>query len=154
MNRKLYIYAVVPCFTLLSCLPALSVVLGAMFGSVIGWLLILFAWGLVWMRLYSNASLRPEFSTLAILPLACFLLLYSADASIKEVWTGPTWQNLYSLLWIFAALVGCASMRLSATEKKQLKQKDLVGPVMMALCAVYAFFTWLTSYNQLFITTP
>ena len=75
MKRLNFIYSAVPLFVLLSCGPLLTGLLGttAVMLAVV-FLFIVFAWGVVWMRLYTGGRLRPEFGILSVLPHSIYYL--------------------------------------------------------------------------------
>ncbi|MBR5213642.1 MAG: hypothetical protein IKV92_05200 [Akkermansia sp.] len=140
MNRLKYLYWLTPLMILLSCGRPLTDLLGA------GWLMaaiiipfILLTWGIVWLRLYSTAVLRPEFAVLSILPQSIYFV---AKGTGTELLHEPVWQNLYVICWIAFAMVIILSLKPKhKQDKNQPLSKDLIFGMMSILTVVYAFTT-------------
>ena len=140
MNRLKYLYWLTPLMILLSCGRTLTDLLGA------GWLMaaiiipfILLTWGIVWLRLYSTAVLRPEFAVLSILPQSIYFV---AKGTGTELLHEPVWQNFYVICWIAFAMVIILSLKPKhKQDKNQTLSKDLIFGMMSILTVVYAFTT-------------
>ncbi len=100
---------------------------------------ILLTWGIVWLRLYSTAVLRPEFAVLSILPQSIYFV---AKGTGTELLHEPVWQNLYVICWIAFAMVIILSLKPKhKQDKNQPLSKDLIFGMMSILTVVYAFTT-------------
>ncbi|MBR5887388.1 MAG: hypothetical protein IKZ07_04170 [Akkermansia sp.] len=149
MKRTDYIYWGVPLFVLLSCGSLLTGLLGTgllMLGVV--FTLIVIAWGVVWMRLYSGGRLRPEFAILTVLPHSAYYLATYFDS---KVFTDASWQNVYGFSWL--AFVGVILISLrpgKADEKRERVKKDSIFILMAILTIAYAWSTMAAFANQLF----
>lgn len=140
MNRLKYLYWLTPLMILLSCGRMLTGVLGTGWQmAVVVAPLILLTWGIVWLRLYSTGTLRPEFAILSILPQSIY---FAAKGTGTELLYQPVWQNLYVISWVAFAFVIIISLKPNhKQDKKQPLSKDLIFGMMSILTVVYAFTT-------------
>lgn len=147
MPRRTYIYLALPLFVLLSCGQMLEAWLGATGALLVATLLILLAWGVVWLRFYSM-KYRPEFAVLSVLPQGIyFVSRYAGTHCFEE---SPALQNLYALTWLGFAGVSIMSMRSSSAEKGALPaRKDPVFLLMAPLILLYSASTFTQYYSTL-----
>ncbi|MBR5894370.1 MAG: hypothetical protein IKZ13_02365 [Akkermansia sp.] len=149
MKRLNYIYRAVPLFVLLSCGPMLTGLLGTS-GLMLAvvFLLILIAWGVVWVRLYTGGRLRPEFAILSVLPHSVYYLCRFFESSVL---TDKIWQNIYGFTWLAFIFVMLISLRPGkADEKRERVSRDRVFILMAILTVVYAWSTMASFASQLF----
>lgn len=145
MNRRRYIYWATPLFVLLGCGAVLTAQLGSTAALVIGSIVAVVAWGVVWLRLYSMKRLRPEFAVLSVLPYVIYYVNppLSGDVSM--------WQNLYALSWIASAAVLIASVRPTPEDTQgsvpRLTQDPLFLLMTPLIClhSAGSFFRYYTS---------
>lgn len=148
MTRLTYIYWVLPLFVLLSCGHTLVGLMGAGWALAVAIPLIMLAWGVVWMRLYSTRLLRPEAAALSVLPHSIYFM---AEYSGTSFFTAPAAQNLYALSWLAFAVVIIMSMRLAKTDGKRLRpSKDAVFILMSLVTIAYSFGTMASYALSLF----
>lgn len=149
MKRLNFIYSAVPLFVLLSCGPLLTGLLGAtaIMLSVV-FLLIIIAWGVVWMRLYTGGRLRPEFGILSVLPHSIY---YLSVYTHTKVFTDPTWQNMYGLSWLAFVGVMLIALRPGRPDENHSRMaKDRTFIMMAILTIAYAWSTMASFASQLF----
>ncbi len=147
MNRRLYIYAGVPLFVLLSC----GSVLESIFGSsvlVVSSMLLVVAWGLVWMRLYHRQS-HPEVAVLMILPFAAYYVVHQTGSPVFS--TYPSWANLYALSWIAFMAVGIYSMLPDRSSDGSMPnwRRDPVFLLMVPLIIIFSVSCFVNYYSAL-----
>lgn len=135
-NRFTYICSILPAVFLLNNLPGFF---HGYVSLIVAGALALAVWVLVWLRLYSTKSLRPEFAILTIVPQMAVYSLIQGGSDIINCFNTTTYQYIYTFLWIAAAFVGIRSMKAGAWEKPKGK-KDSVYVMMSILTAVYCFF--------------
>ena len=90
MKRLHFIYYAAPLTVALNTLPGM---LGGIWRVVVTVVLALVLWGVVWVRLFTNKKLRPEFSILSILPPCCYYLMSVLSPEFRNIFTSPGWQN-------------------------------------------------------------
>ncbi|MBQ8480737.1 MAG: hypothetical protein IJ503_10200 [Akkermansia sp.] len=149
MKRLNFIYSAVPLFVLLSCGPLLVGLLGAsaLMLAVVS-LLIIIAWGVVWMRLYTGGRLRPEFGILSVLPHSIY---YLSVYTQTKVFTDPTWQNIYGLSWLAFVGVMLIALRPGRPDENHSRMaKDRTFIMMAILTIAYAWSTMASFASQLF----
>lgn len=149
MNRRTYIYLAVPLFVLLSCGQMFINTLGITWASLLAYVFIIAAWGVVWMRLYSTKLLRPEFAMLTILPHSIYFISKQVDTHIFE--QEPMWQNLYMLTWIAFAWVSIRSIRSTGIDTPRLQpmRKDPIFLLLVPLILLYTVSTFVQYYTAL-----
>ena len=147
MDRRTYIYWATPLFVLLSCGPMLESLLGPLGALIVAGVLIVIAWGVVWLRLYKSQRLRPECAVLTILPHSLYFI--DCQASTHLFAHSPAWQNLYALTWLGFAGVGIASMRPGMGEVGRPWRQDPVFLLMSALILLYTGSTFIQYYTAL-----
>ncbi len=151
MTRRLYIYWALPLFTLLSCGTTFVYKLGNMPALILGMLLALPAWGLVWVRLYSSGRLRPEFAVLSVLPqLIFFLLMYSGQTGAEGAFAAPMWQNLYFLSSLAAMAVQIVSLLPGPQDERRRPSQDPPFIFLTVLVIANGFFSWVQYASLIF----
>lgn len=147
MNRRTYIYAALPLFLLLGSGDLLVNKAGEVAALCIAILLILLAWGLVWVRLYQTKRLRPEAAVLTILPQGAY---FTACYGQSQLFTSPTWQNLYALSWLaFAAVIIMSLLPSTADRSAKKPSHDGVFILMTIVTLGYTFTTMATYLTTL-----
>ena len=151
MNRRTYIYCAVPLITLLGCGVTFVQLTGAGWALVLGCVLAVVTWALLWARLFDNKKFRPEFALLGILPaLIYFILTYTGQTGDNSPFTAPVWQNIYFLLILAAVAVQIASFCPGSRDEARRPAHD---PVLIFLCVlliINGFFTWVHYASSLF----
>ncbi len=151
MTRRTYIYCAIPLFTLLGCGASFVHMLGSLGALVLGVLLALPAWGLVWSRLYSSGRLRPEFAVLSVLPqLLFFLLAYSGQTGANGAFAAPMWQNLYFLLMLAAMAVQMVSLRPGPQDEQRRPAQDPPFIFLSVLIFANGLISWAQYASYLF----
>lgn len=146
MTRKTYFYCLIVLGTLLNIFSGWCDMLGVTTWLIINALLIVITWGCVWMRLFTSANLRPEFSILTILPTALYLYFRTVGEPLLVYYT-----DLFHLLaWAAAAFILLASIRPTKQEKAALEGPDYMGKMLSILSIVYAIASWASSAYYLF----
>lgn len=173
MKRLTYIYCAAPLALALNNVPQLC---GAwQWQLVCAAALAVGLWAVVWLRLYTNKRLRPEFSLLAVLPQSAFYglrILQQVSPEAAEAFTashdvgavggadGPTslvlatsspfWSNLYFFLWCGACVAGVCAL-LSAPNEEARPAKN--APLFLAMCiltVVFCLAAWAGTTQLLF----
>lgn len=114
----------------------------------VAFLLIIIAWGVVWMRLYTGGRLRPEFGILSVLPHSIY---YLSVYTHTKVFTDPTWQNIYGLSWLAFVGVMLIALRPGRPDENHSRMaKDRTFIMMAILTIAYAWSTMTSFASQLF----
>ncbi|MCI7699419.1 MAG: hypothetical protein MSQ05_08520 [Akkermansia sp.] len=145
MKRLTYIYGAVPLFALLSCAPTAAAAFGVTAMLCLGSLILIAAWGLVWLRMFGMPGKRPEFSILAVLPHGVYLALKTIGAenpAALEPFTANIYQGLYLLIWIASACLLIGTLRPGPEDPAKPASKDPVFIVMCVLIAAYTASGW------------
>ena len=155
MERKTFIYWAAPCFTLLSCIPSLQGLMGAQPCLIVACALGLVAWGLVWMRLFGQERLRPEFAVLSIVPFmvqALYLYLGTGPGSAMAEMSGPAFQNLYFAFWALGAWVAVMALRRAPHELKGADKDapDMMFRIMCPVSIAFYLLCWVSSVPRIF----
>ncbi len=151
MQRRHYIYWAIPLFTLLGCGGAFVQFLGAGMALAVGTVLALAAWGLLWLRLYDNKSLRPEFAVLGVLPqLIFFALTFAGQVGETGAFAAPMWQNLYFVLVLAAIWVQMASLRPGTQDEKRRPAQDPLFIFLSVLVIANGLLSWVQYAPKLF----
>ena len=144
MDRRTYIYWALPLFVLLSCGKLLGTTIGSLGALVVAGILMIVAWGVVWLRLYRSHVLRPEFAILSILPYAIYYIYrYSGSTIMQE---SPVYQNLYALTWLGFVGTVTAGMR---QESIRTIREDNVFLFMAPIILLYTACTFIQYYSQI-----
>ncbi len=151
MKRQTYIYWAIPLFTLLGCGASFVNLLGAMGALLLGSLLVLLTWAVVWMRFYGSGRTRPEFAVLAILPqLLFFVLVAMNETGENAAFAAPAWQNLYFLLFLASMVVQILSLRPGQQDEKKTLAEDPAFIVLILLVLLNGFLSWAQYASHLF----
>ncbi len=151
MPRRLYIYWAVPLFTLLGCGVSFVQFMGTGAALALGTALALAAWGLLWMRLYDNKALRPEFAVLGILPQLCFfVLMFSGQVGESGAFAAPLWQNFYFLLVLASMAVQMTSLRPGSKDEARRPLQDPPFIFLAVLIVANGFLSWVQYASKLF----
>lgn len=135
----------VPAVMLLNAGPTISSFFGASAALIIGAVLALALWMLVWMRLYgmgSRSALRPEFAILAVVPQMVFYGLNVMDPAYAEPYLGAPYQTFYLLLWLAGLWVCLVSLTPSPNEEPQPLGRDAVRLVVSAFLIFSTLSGW------------
>lgn len=150
MKRLTYIYWAAPLTLALNSVPGL---LGNGTAALLAASVLAIAlWGVVWMRLYTNKKLRPEFAILSILPATAGYFVAAMGAEVQELLQTPTWQNMYFFLWVATLFVYLRTLLPAPQEEKRPLRKDPVLLFIGALCTLYLLSSWVSFNNMLFPT--
>ena len=151
MTRRSYIYCAVPLFTLLGCGATFVQLMGATATLIIGTLLALIAWGLLWVRLYDNGKMRPEFSLLGVLPaLTFFVLAFTGNVGEGGAFAAPAWQNIYFLFMLASIAVQIASLCPGSKDEPRRPTQDPPFIFLSVLIIANAFMSWVHEAAYLF----
>ncbi len=151
MNRRTYIYCAVPLFTLLGCGATFVQLVGALPTLIVGSLLAIVGWGLLWARLSDNGKLRPEFSLLGVLPaLIFFALAYTGNAGDASAFTAPVWQNFFFLFMLGSIAVQIASLCPGSKDEPRRPTQDPPFIFLSVLIIANAFMSWVYEAAYLF----
>lgn len=146
MDRRTYIYWATPLFILLSCGPLLEGTLGAVGALAVAAVVAVVAWGVVWLRLYTRARLRPEFAVLSILPHSIYFLERYFHSHLFV--DSPAWQNVYALTWVAFACVCIAGVRCGRGEPpaRLTLGVDSICLLMIPLILIYSVSSFCRYY--------
>lgn len=146
MKRLAYILWACPLATALQTVPMLCC--HPLYRLLAAMALALGLWAVVWVRLYANRRLRPEFAVLAVLPQLWFYGLgYAGDAAAAL--TTPFWQNLYFFAWCATAFVGVRALLLGPSDDKPGGRVDSVLVFMSIITAAFCLSSWLDGASYL-----
>ncbi len=147
MTRKTYFYCLIIIGTFLNISMGIKDDVGEVLWLIINALLIVVAWGCVWMRLFNSGKLRPELSILSILPSALYVYFMSIGKPMLVYYT-----ELFNLVaWAVAALVLVVSIRPTLQEKKKQEGNDYAGTILVVLTLLYSLGGWASSSFSLFL---
>lgn len=174
MKRLTYIYCAAPLALALNNVPQLC---GAwQWQLVCAAALAVGLWAVVWLRLYANKRLRPEFSLLAVLPQAAFYglrVLQQVSPEAAEAFTGsrdmgviggadgptsivlatspsPFWSNLYFFLWCGACVAGICALLAAPNEEQRPVKNDPLLIAMSILTIAFCLAAWAGTSPLLF----
>ncbi len=151
MLRRTYIYWAIPLFTLLGCGTTFTNMLGGTAALILGALLALPAWGLVWARLYASGRLRPEFAILSVLPQFLFFLLnFSGQTGAAGAFSAPMWQNLYFLLMLVSMAIQIVSLLPGPQDEQRRPAQDPSFIFLTILVLANGFLSWVQYAANLF----
>ena len=144
MNRRLYIYLAVPIFVLLGS----GAFLESVFGNavlVVSSMLVVVAWGLVWLRSYR----RDELAVLTVLPFAVYYVVHQTGSPVFS--TYPFWANVYALSWAgFAAVAVYSVLPDKEVDNRVLSWKrDPVFLLLLPLIVLFSISSFVNYYTAL-----
>lgn len=171
MKRLTFIYCAAPLALALNNVPQLC---GAwQWQLACAAALIVGLWAVVWLRLYTNKRLRPEFALLAVLPQSAFYglrILQQVSPEAAEAFTtspagiiggadGPTsivlatspvWSNLYFFLWCGACVAGVCALFAAPNEEQRPAKNDPLLIAMSILTIAFCVSAWAGTTTLLF----
>lgn len=150
MERRKYIYLAIPLFALLGSGRALEGMLGGLGALIVATVVLVAAWGVVWLRLYRMGRLRPEFAVLSVLPQGIYFA--ERQLSTNLIAQSPACQNLYALTWLGFIGVAIASIRPTkgdAPAPLPPMRRDPLSLLMVPIICAYAVFTFVQYYTTL-----
>lgn len=152
MNRLTYIYLSAPLALALNNVPQLCPV--GQWQLLSAAALAVGLWAVVWLRLYTNKRLRPEFSLLAVLPQAAFYGLYNlkqlSPEAAEPLVTSPFWSNMYFFLWCGACVAGIRALLAAPTEEARPAKNDPLFLLMSMLTFAFCIAAWAGTSPLLF----
>ena len=116
MKRLHFIYAAAPLTVALNAVPGM---LGGIWRMVVAGILAVLLWAVVWLRVYTNKRLRPEFAVLAIIPALAYHILAAAGPQYAATFSTPGWQNFNFFLWLAGILslyARCSRLRRNSRD--------------------------------------
>ena len=143
MKRIHFIYFAAPLTVALNTLPG---ILEGKAGIILASVLAMLLWGIVWMRLYTNKKLRPEFAVISVIPAACHYILSQAGAEYQAVFSSTGWQNFNFFLWLAAIAVVIRALLPTPQEYKGRLATDSVFIFMTIITTVYGLSCWANTH--------
>lgn len=110
-------------------------------------------WAVMWMRLYTNGKLRPEFSLLAVLPQSAFFALRTLQIQAPEAaaaFASPFWTDLYFFLWCGTAATAWRALLAAPKEDAPPAKRDPLLIFMVILTLAFCFSAWVSTAPLLF----
>lgn len=150
MQRTAYIYRIIPLMVVLSCGRLLEGLLGSIGALVVGMVIVIAAWAVVWLRLYGMRRLRPEFAVLTILPQAIYFIIKACDSTAIASYLTPAWQNLYFIAWLAAMGTIIFSLRPGYHDNRRAVSQDPMFIMMTIITIAYGVSTWANYAADLF----
>lgn len=146
MKRLNFIYLAAPLTVALNTIPGMIDGVGRMLAAVT---IAAVLWGVMWIRLYHNRKLRPEFAVLAILPATAYHILETAGEEYAGTFNTPGWQNLNFFLWLAAIVVMIRALLPTPQEYKGRLATDSVLIFMSIITTVYGIACWASTHTNL-----
>ena len=146
MKRLHFIYLAAPLTVALNSLPAM---LGGVWSLVLTVVLAIALWSVVWIRLFTNKKLRPEFAIMAVVPAASFYILKAAGPEYQTVFSSPGWQNFNFFLWLASIAVIIRALLPTAQEHHGRLATDSVLIFMSIISIFYGIFCWANIHASL-----
>lgn len=146
MKRLTYIWWSCPLALALNTLPLL---LHGVWALVLASLAALALWAVVWLRLYANHRLRPEFAVLAVLP-QMVQHGFAFAGGLPQEFDTLLWQNLYFVSWCAVAWVNIRALLLGPGEERAPGRHDAVLIFMSIITLCYCFSSWVQAAPRLF----
>lgn len=153
MNRRLYLYLMLPVVMLLNAGTTISGFFGSAAALAVGSVLAIACWTLVWLRLYTMrgcGGLRPEFAILAIVPQVAFYVLNNLGPEYSEPYLGAAYQTFNLLLWMASLWVLMASLAPAPHEEQTRLGRDAVRLVSGAFLIFSTLSGWTSCTALLF----
>ena len=139
MKRLHFIYFAAPLTVALNTLPGM---LCGLWSIVVTATLAVLLWGVVWMRLFTNKKLRPEFAIISVLPADSYYIMGQTSPAYREVFSSPGWQNLNFFLWLAAIAVVIRALLPTPQEHRGRLAMDPVFIFMSIITTVYGLACW------------
>ncbi len=144
MKRLHFIYAAAPLTVALNAVPGM---LGGIWRMVVAGILAVLLWAVVWLRVYTNKRLRPEFAVLAIIPALAYHILAAAGPQYAATFSTPGWQNFNFFLWLAGIFVTIRALLPTPQEFKGRLVTDSVYIFMTIITVVYGLSCWATTHT-------
>jgi hypothetical protein len=139
MKRLHFIYFAAPLTVALNTLPGM---LCGLWSIVVTATLAVLLWGVVWMRLFTNKKLRPEFAIISVLPAASYYIMGQTSPAYREAFCSPGWQNFNFFLWLAAIAVVIRALLPTPQEHRGRLAMDPVFIFMSIITTVYGLACW------------
>ena len=146
MKRLTFIYLAAPLNVGLNTLPGMLPGTWQMISAI---LLGLVLWSVVWLRVYANGKIRPEFAVLAVLPAVSYYIIQSAGDECITMFNAPGWQNFNFFLWLAAIFVNIRALLPTPAEYRGRLAADSVLIFMSIITTVYSLRCWATTHVNL-----
>lgn len=142
MQRTTYIYRIVPLMVVLSCGRLMEGLLGSWVALIIGCVVAVVAWAVVWLRLYGMRRLRPEFAILSILPQILYFAAKVCPVNLLQEYATPAIQNTYFVVWVAAVSIIIFSLRPGYHDDRRPVAHDPMFIMMSIITLAYGLSTW------------
>ena len=143
MNRLKFIYLAAPLTVALNTLPGM---LDGVWRMVSAAAIALALWAVVWIRIYHNGKLRPEYAVLAVVPAVCHHVLQGAGSDYLATFSTPGWQNFNFFLWLAVIFVIIRALLPTPDEYKGRMSGDSVLIFMSIITVAYSLACWATTH--------
>ena len=143
MKRLSFIYAAAPLTVALNTLPGM---LDGAWRVILAGFLAIALWAVVWVRVYTNKKLRPEFAILIILPALCHHILGACNPEFAATFQTPGWQNFNFFLWLASIIVMIRALLPTPREHKGRLASDSVFIFMSIISVTYGLSCWMTTH--------
>ena len=143
MKRLNFIYAAAPLTVALNTLPGM---LGGVWQLVTAGVLAVMLWAVVWLRVYTNRKLRPEFAIMVIVPALGYHILQWAGPEYATTFYTPGWQNFNFFLWLASMFVTIRALLPTPQEYKGRLAGDSVFIFMTIITVVYGLSCWMKTH--------
>ncbi len=146
MKRLTFIYLAAPLNVALNTIPGM---LGGTWQMISAIMLGLVLWSVVWLRVYANGKIRPEFAVLSVLPAVSCQIIQSAGEEYITMFNTVGWQNLNFFLWLAAIFVNIRALLPTPAEYRGRLAADSVLIFMSIITTVYCLSCWATTHINL-----
>ena len=146
MNRLKFIYLAAPLTVALNTLPGM---VEGVWRIVAAAVIALVLWAVVWIRIYHNGKLRPEYAVLAVVPAVCFHILQGAGPDYLAIFSTPGWQNFNFFLWLASIFVIIRALQPTTDEYKGRMAADSVLIFMSIVTTAYSLACWAITHATL-----
>ena len=146
MNRLKFIYLAAPLTVALNTLPGM---VEGVWRIVAAAVIALVLWAVVWIRIYHNGKLRPEYAVLAVVPAVCFHILQGAGPDYLATFSTPGWQNFNFFLWLASRFVIIRALQPTTDEYKGRMAADSVLIFMSIVTTAYSLACWAMTHATL-----
>lgn len=146
MNRLKFIYLAAPLTVALNTLPGM---VEGVWRIVAAAVIALVLWAVVWIRIYHNGKLRPEYAVLAVVPAVCFHILQGAGPDYLATFSTPGWQNFNFFLWLASIFVIIRALQPTTEEYKGRMAADSVLIFMSIVTTAYSLACWAMTHATL-----
>lgn len=143
MKRLNFIYAAAPLTVALNALPGM---LDGVWRMMLAGVLAVALWAVLWLRIYTNKKLRPEFAVLVMIPALSHHILEAAGPEYASTFHTPGWQNFNFFLWVASIVVTIRALLPTPQEYKGRLAADSVFIFMTIISVVYGLSCWMTTH--------